>query len=158
MMPFHVYHTFETFKQCVKNLVHCWQIHQQTSSAIATQQFTFNICMRCMFKHISPKDLIALKDFLKRCTQSRGSSQQTPKNHSPAPPREIWNKDELYTTPAHLTSQIYGPYARVQERHTCSPMRQGSDASFMRPYWIILPKCIIDAFNPSCHSAFDLSL
>lgn len=83
------------------------------------------------------------------------------KTHSPAPLHEIWNKDELYTTPAHLTCQIYVPYAAVQEllwRHTCSPMWQGSDASFMCPHWIILPQCIIDAFNLSCHSAFDLSL
>lgn len=46
------------------------------------------------------------------------------KTHSPAPLHEIWNNDELYTTPAHLTCQIYAPYAAVQEllrRHTCSP-------------------------------------
>ena len=83
------------------------------------------------------------------------------KTHSPAPVHEIWNKDELYTTPAHLTCQIYTPYAAEQEllrQPTCSPMWQGSDASFRCPPWFILPQCIIDTFNLSCLWVFDLSL
>lgn len=72
-----LYH--ETLSNVLKNPVHCWQIYQPTSSTIATQQFIFNICMHCMFTQIISKDLIALKDFQKRCTQSRDSSQQTPK-------------------------------------------------------------------------------
>lgn len=96
----------------------------------------------------------------------RPSTHPTPlpcrlQNRSLAPVHEIWNKDELYTTPVHLTCQIYTPYAAAQELRrwcTCSPVWQGSDASFRCPHWIILPECIIDTFNLSCRSVFDLSL
>lgn len=42
--------------------------------------------------------------------------------------------------------------------HLFPPMWHGGDASFMCPHCIILPECIIDTFNLSCRSVFDLSL
>lgn len=160
----------------------CGSLWQKKKNVLGQDNLGPNISQKyithtCTYSHTQkthtfPRDW---RDLLRRCitlSQKAGSlffffsfprkaPQQTPKTHSAAHLHEIWNKDELYTTPAHLTCQIYAPYAAVQEllqRHTCSPMWQGSDASFMSPHWIILPECIIDTFNLSCRSVFDLSL
>lgn len=73
-----------------------------------------------------------------------------------------------YGTKMNYTQHLliwHAKYTRLvqQNRSFCDgtpvpPLWQGSDASFRCPHWIILPECIIDTFNLSCRSMFDLSL
>lgn len=73
-----------------------------------------------------------------------------------------------YGTKMNYTQHLliwHAKYTRLvqQNRSFCDgtpvpPVWHGSDASFRCPHWIILPECIIDTFNLSCRSMFDLSL